>query len=78
MELPCKVGDTVWLFCKYGLCKASVNLIIQDYLGSWRIDVETYVGTLRCIRFDIKISDFGKTVFLSRKDAEAALKKTNG
>ena len=60
------------------LCKASVNLIIQDYLGSWRIDVETYVGTLCCIRFDIKISDFGKTVFLSRKDAEAALKKTNG
>lgn len=74
VELPCKVGDTVY--------------VIEDIAGEWKIikdHIETigigyYADGVSLYQFDgIKIDgyfeDFGKTVFLTREEAEQALKE---
>lgn len=74
VELPCKVGDTVY--------------VIEDIAGEWKIikdHIETisigyYADGVSLYQFDgIKtdgyFEDFGKTVFLTREEAERALKE---
>lgn len=68
--LPCKVGDTVWVKsspnniteCKvYNIC---TNIYADNHEGGgtfWK-------------GFEIKSDDMGKTVFLTREEAERALK----
>ena len=66
--LPCKIGDTVWIpnFVTYWPSRFKVNDI------TIKIDIEnTQVG------FDVDIVDIGKTVFLTKEEAEAALKGEN-
>jgi hypothetical protein len=60
--LPCKVGDTVWMFSQ---AKAAVEGWRVYHIGA----VTVNHGFLREIRSD----DFSKTVFLTREEAEAAL-----
>ena len=68
ITLPCKIGDTVWIpnFVTYWPLRFKVNDI------TIKIDIEnTQVG------FDVDIVDIGKTVFLTKEEAEAALKGEN-
>ena len=63
VRLPCKVGDTV-----YEVVKKRVDL--TGYRMEW--GCETVV---EAVKFRIGMTDsVGKTVFLSREEAEAALK----
>ena len=79
-KLPAKVGDTVYSYCsEFGVLQYEVNAIIidekimficrayskciRDYQGECLDEIEPY------------ISDFGKTVFLTREEAEAAFRK---
>ena len=77
VELPCKVGDMIY--------------VIEDIAGEWKIikdHVETigigyYADGVNLYQFDgIKtdgyFEDFGKTVFLTREEAEQALKEREG
>ena len=71
--LPCKVGDTVFFVIKEKIYEAQI-CILQWY--------EHSRGVVSEIRGDVvggsvgaSISDFGKTVFFTREEAEAALKK---
>lgn len=78
--LPCKVGDTVWT-----VKDPWNNKLLKKPLQAVINDVKNYsYGTLVGLLFDTKkyngirsynVSDIGKTVFLSREDAEAALKE---
>ena len=78
VELPCKVGDWLYLPCcgeiiKLQVFEININHIFVDY-GK---------GVIRNIialndkggRMEFKFSDIGKTVFLTREEAEKALKE---
>ena len=76
IELPCAVGDTVWVVTRVFNGKEIVNSIgsrkIDGFIGnrfnpSFMISKEPY-------RLNFVPSEFGKTVFLTREEAEAALK----
>lgn len=69
MVLPCKTGDTLWSFYYYptsGICKIAVTAV-STLDGITVINTDNY-GV-------IQEKDIGKTVFLTREEAEAALKK---
>lgn len=63
--LPCKARDTV--YSAFPLCGVSSHQIRKI-----EIDAD---GSFACSALMIPFSDFGKTVFLTRAEAEAALKE---
>lgn len=74
--LPCKVGATVYTeFC---------GEIIEKYLGQFHVngyteprlwaDIDCGWTSTQHVRWDLAV---GKTVFLTREEAEAALKEVN-
>lgn len=69
--LPCKVGDDVWFVRKFGkgqcIKRAKVSCINIDFRG------EVFVSARR-----ISGGYIGKTVFLTRKEAEAAMEQEGG
>lgn len=72
--LPCKVGDTVYIASSTrGVYEAKVRTFFCGncgYIGDSSPDVRM-IRTTSC---DIPMADFNKTVFLTREEAEAALK----
>lgn len=87
VELPCKVGDTVYAY--WDMCNSFSNVphtienfivdvvIIadeeNDFVGFRARRIGEEDGCAYDIEFDL--SDIGKTVFLSREEAEQALKE---
>ena len=74
LELPCKVGDTVFVVEEI----AEERKIIKDHVET--IGIGYYADGVNIYQFDgIKtdgyFEDFGKTVFLTREEAEQALKE---
>lgn len=74
IELPCKVGDTVYcLATPCGGCECYNDVMCEDFIErcrnctSWEI--------IEC-KFSMDLYDeFGKTVFLTREEAEQALEE---
>ena len=66
--LPCKVGDTVHFAAWFGTEPHIVKRIIQPYFYT---DDARGMGSTA----DFNLSDFGKTVFFTREEAEKALKE---
>ena len=67
--LPCKRGDTLWTFCNYPIQKVySFNVTDLSTLNG-RTMLNTDVLSV------VDARDVGKTVFLTREAAEAALAK---
>ena len=65
LRLPCKVGSTVYYIDDYEIYSDKVDSI------NIRKENEEYIF---CIAFmDYRADDFGKTVFLTREEAEAKL-----
>lgn len=61
--LPCKVGDTVWKIVRH-------RVDVSGYRMEW--EWETYI---EAVKFSIGMFEaIGKTVFLTRAEAEAALR----
>ncbi len=80
IELPCKVGDMVYAHCN------TVNQIVGYSVEDIHIDSEKI--RLFATAFDVYFNeflddkeftfdDFGKTVFLTKEEAEAKLKELN-
>ena len=75
VELPCKVGDTVYIIARI----SGKEEIIQDSVESFTISY--FVDNTPIILFDgietcdWDSSDFGKQVFLTKEQAEQALKE---
>lgn len=82
--LPCKVGDTVYVNGVLGCGEAERYRVIRvDYhstLGTGRN--EFYIEALLCANPDSSIGfydkQFGKTVFLTKAEAESKLKELRG
>ena len=68
--LPCKVGDVVYGFYGEKTILPMVAKWIETDTDGWCIAAQYVPMAPRFYRF----SDFGKTVFLTREEAEAALK----
>lgn len=75
VELPCKVGDTVFIIVRI----SGKEKIIQDSVES--LEISFFADNTPIIQFDgVKTcdwdsSDFGKRVFLTKEQAEQALKE---
>lgn len=84
IKLPCKVGDTVYVNGVLGCGEVERYRVIRvDYhstLGTGRN--EFYIEALLCADPDSSIAfydkQFGKTVFLTKAEAEAKLKELRG
>ncbi len=81
---PCKVGDTVyriWSVGKHG--KSIANFVVtnvsQCALNTWIVRYQKPSKTLTSYPtiYQCNFDDFGKTVFLTREEAEDALRGTN-
>ena len=72
--LPCKVGDTLWI-------TGSVRRLYSEKVRTFFCGDPSYgrgiadnnVQMIRTTGCDIPIKEFGKTVFLTREEAEKAL-----
>ena len=79
VELPCKIGDEVYEV--HGKCDRR-NCPYNGYYGQWRCD---YGGKTNCNPF-ITVNKFcysnipmvGKTIFVTKEEAEARLKELQG
>lgn len=64
--LPCKVGDGLWTFCSYPV-EQVYSFTVTDIST---LNGRTMLNTSRCGVIDAR--DVGKTVFLTREEAEKA------
>ena len=76
MRPPCKVGDKVWLIkslnlqrTEWGIKEGNISMIQQKADKSWKFRVTENHSVQ-----DYTVDSIGKTVFLSREEAEKALK----
>lgn len=65
--LPCKVGDGLWAFCSHPV-EQVYSFTVTDIST---LNGRTMLNTSRCGVIDAR--DVGKTVFLTREEAEKAL-----
>ena len=70
--LPCKVGDGLWTFCSHPV-EQVYSFTVTDIST---LNGRTMLNTSRCGVIDAR--DVGKTVFLTREEADAALKGGEG
>ena len=73
--LPCKVGDTVYIIRDKKIIIATVEAIHQWISRKWKLSVHTDKRYTHWVGYEVSLDDFGKTVFLTREEAEAALKE---
>lgn len=79
IKLPCKVGDTVFyingtLILEYEIVSFSI-----DRTGAWLMYGEHYVDENdRTYSYNFETDKIGKTVFLTREEAEEKLKEMRG
>lgn len=85
VKLPCRVGDNLYCMDSYLYAVIPVRLdeVILQFVG-----INNYVYQYNCYSFDacgdvyqeyeFDDNDFGKTVFLTKNEAEAKLKELRG
>lgn len=78
--LPCKVGDTVWIVGTVRkLYSAKVRTFFCGHPSKVRGDDDGgHIHMIRTTECDIPMQEFGKTVFLTREEAEKALREMEG
>lgn len=76
MELPpVKVGDTAYFIIGGKVYKAEVHFIRWEQHKQYGIHSEISASIIPNYSVGASFDDFGKTVFLTREEAEAALAK---
>ncbi len=87
VRLPCKFGSEVWYIDDgYGAYKKRVvkgvaNNTLSFHNQKHTLDIswdKPIMGYFSYIRCPMPISDFGKTIFLTREEAEQKLKEMEG
>ena len=85
LRLPCKIGDTVWFVCRiYDRTKKDfVRVVHNGYIKAIKFTLRPTKITVeyedlydthgRCNGADFHVTSIGKTVFLTREEAEKAL-----
>ena len=80
--LPCKVGDTVYMIERIfdidnGVCDEICARKVIGYGGN-NLNALWLIGSGGICNVSIFLSEFGKTVFLTREEAEKALQEMEG
>ncbi len=81
LKLPCAVGDTVYEICEGFIEPCTIETIFladyKDKAGNPSYMMEIYYDREDCpwVSTEVYFTDIGKTVFLTREEAEAALKE---
>ena len=78
--LPCKVGDTVYYVIDLGSLVDARILETKILCIEMTDEMRFYAKTVKKFRYNYSwfgSADFGKTVFLSREEAENVLKERN-
>lgn len=83
VKLPCKVGDVVYAYCdEFGILEYEVDSIVIDKHITYQCSAYSEpIGDCpsECLdEIEPGISDFDKTVFLTKSEAEAKLKELRG
>lgn len=87
VELPCKVGDMVYMITeqmqKVGRKKVTKTVIVECCVDNFRIGDAGYPSAALCDNenawhYGVEPKMFGEIIFLSREDAEQALKEREG
>ena len=84
MVLPCKIGDKVYVNYIYGrnkiitdsqmVCSIKQTVGVNDE-SYWKVCVKQVIEKGYIVYHEYTEDDFGKTVFLTREEAEASLTK---
>ena len=82
--LPCKIGDKVYVNYIYGrnkiitdsqmVCSIEQTVGVNDE-SYWKVCVKQVIEKGYIVYHEYIEDDFGKTVFLTREEAEASLRK---
>ena len=72
IELPCAVGDTVWTI------DLDINFIDDFKVTDIDIMKEGIAICNHYLGYYFDVNDFGRTVFLTKEEAEAKLKELRG
>lgn len=82
--LPCKIGDKVYVNYIYGrnkiitdsqmVCSIKQTVGVNDE-SYWKVCVKQVIEKGYIVYHEYTEDDFGKTVFLTREEAEASLRK---
>ena len=76
LRLPCKVGDTIFYLNGKLILEYEVTGFAVDRTGAWLVYVEHYADkTDKAYGYRFDVDKIGKTVFLTKEEAEQALKK---
>lgn len=83
IKLPCKVGDVVYAYCdEFGILEYEVDSIVIDKHITYQCSAYSEpIGDCPSECLDViepDISEFGKTTFLTKSEAEAKLKELRG
>ena len=73
---PCKVGDYIWFIQNKRLVYVVVENILKNHSGLFAFVFELDDGDI-VDEWSIPLCDFGKTVFLTKEEAEVKLKELN-
>ena len=82
LVLPCKVGDTVYMIERFfdidnGVCDEICARKVIGHGGN-NLNKLWLIGSNNIYNISIFVSEFGKTVFLTRAEAEKALREIQG
>lgn len=87
-RLPCKVGDIVYYEHPYSSVHTGIQayqitniMISQNKKGEWTKKYRAMMllnGKIIDVQLNFSFNDLGKTVFLTKEEAEAALEKMKG
>lgn len=82
LVLPCKVGDTVYMIERFfdidnGVCDEICARKVIGHGGN-NLNKLWLIGSGGICNVSIFVSEFGKTVFLTRAEAEKALREIQG
>lgn len=72
--LPCSVGDTVWYVTNGKYKDVRIENVHQWVSGHWKFDGWHGKGQYR-EGYELDLKDFGKTVFLTKEEAEKELER---
>lgn len=85
IKLPCKVGDKLYYTDSY--CNTVISVRLNEVIIQF-VGINNYAYQYNCCSFDecgdvyeeyeFDNNDFGKTVFLTKSEAEAKLKELRG
>lgn len=82
IELPCKVGDTVYHYCKevcailsYFIERIVIDYDVDNSNGYWTFEGMCSEDDELIDAFDFTTNEIGKIVFLTKSEAEQKLKE---